>query len=57
MTDSTGEAEIERFRSSRLCRALDLVIYAEALALGTESMSDQEYNDVLGIAGEIARAD
>jgi hypothetical protein len=40
-----------------LDRALDLVIYAEALAVGTESMADQEYNDVLGIVGEIPRED
>lgn len=32
--------------------ALDVLIYGEALARGTESMAGEEYNDVLGIAGE-----
>ncbi len=33
--------------------ALDLLIYGETLALGTEAMAGEEYHDVLGIAGEI----
>jgi hypothetical protein len=32
--------------------ALDLLIYGEALARGTEEMEGEEYRDVLGIAGE-----
>jgi hypothetical protein len=33
--------------------ALDLLIYGEALARGTEEMEGEEYHDVLGIAGEV----
>lgn len=33
--------------------ALDLLIYGEALALGTEAMAGEEYVDVLGIADEV----
>jgi hypothetical protein len=33
--------------------ALDLLIYGEALARGTMEMEGEEYQDVLGIAGEI----
>jgi hypothetical protein len=33
--------------------ALDLLIYGEALARGTEEMEGEEYVDVLEIAGEI----
>lgn len=33
--------------------ALDVLIYGEALARGTESMAGEEYHDVLGIAGEV----
>lgn len=33
--------------------ALDLLIYGEALARGTEDMEKEEYHDVLGIAGEV----
>ena len=33
--------------------ALDLLIYGEALARGTMEMEGEEYNDVLGIAGEL----
>ena len=32
--------------------ALDMLIYGEALARGTEAMRGEEYNDVLGIADE-----
>lgn len=32
--------------------ALDLLIYGEALARGTESVAGDEYMDVLGIAGQ-----
>jgi hypothetical protein len=33
--------------------ALDLLIYGEALAVGTEEMFGEEYIDVLGIADEV----
>lgn len=33
--------------------ALDVLIYGEALARGTESMAGEEYHDVLGIADEV----
>lgn len=33
--------------------ALDLVIYGETMALGTESMEGETYHDVLGVADEI----
>ena len=33
--------------------ALDMLIYGETLARGTEAMLTEEYNDVLGIAHEI----
>ena len=33
--------------------ALDALIYGEALAAGTVLMTGEEYNDVLGIGGEI----
>lgn len=33
--------------------ALDLLIYGESLARGTEAMEGEEYRDVLGIAGEV----
>lgn len=33
--------------------ALDLLIYGEALARGTEEMEGEEYVDVLDIAGEV----
>lgn len=33
--------------------ALDLLIYGKALARGTEAMLGEEYNDVLGVAGEV----
>lgn len=36
-----------------LDRALDLVIYGEALARGTEAMLGEEYHDVLGIEDEL----
>ncbi len=36
--------------------ALDLLIYGEALARGTEEMEGEEYRDVLGIADEIPGA-
>lgn len=36
--------------------ALDMLIYAEAMARGTEEMEGEEYVDVLGIAGEIPAA-
>jgi len=34
--------------------ALDLLIYGEALARGTEEMEGEEYRDVLGVAEEVA---
>ena len=33
--------------------ALDLLIYGEALASGTEEMAGEEYRDVLGLLGEV----
>ncbi len=36
--------------------ALDLLIYGEALARGTEEMEGEEYVDVLDIAGEVPDA-
>ncbi|HEV2148964.1 MAG TPA: hypothetical protein VGR37_16280 [Longimicrobiaceae bacterium] len=39
-----------------LDRALDLLIYGEALATGTEAMEGEEYHDVLGIADEVPGA-
>lgn len=39
--------------TAALDAALDLVIYGEALARGTEAMAGEEYHDVLGIASEI----
>jgi hypothetical protein len=36
--------------------ALDMLIYAEALARGTEEMAGEEYVDVLGIADEVPNA-
>lgn len=36
--------------------ALDMLIYAEAMAKGTEEMAGEEYVDVLGIADEIPDA-
>ncbi len=37
--------------------ALDLVIYGEALARGTEEMEGEVYRDVLGIADEAPEPD
>jgi hypothetical protein len=39
--------------TAALDSALDLVIYGEALARGTEAMAGEEYHDVLGIASEL----
>jgi hypothetical protein len=36
-----------------LDRALDLLIYGETLARGTEAMEGEEYDDVLGLAVEV----
>jgi hypothetical protein len=36
--------------------ALDMLIYAEAMAKGTEEMEGEEYADVLGIADEVPSA-
>lgn len=33
--------------------ALDMLIYAEAMARGTEEMEGEEYVDVIGIADEV----
>lgn len=33
--------------------ALDMLIYGEALARGTEAMLGEEYSDVLGIGQEV----
>ena len=42
--------------TAALDAALDLVIYGEALARGTEAMAGEEYHDVLGIGSEIPGA-
>ena len=42
-----------RTETEALDAALDLLIYGEALARGTEEMQGEEYVDVLGIASEI----
>jgi hypothetical protein len=42
-----------RTETEALDGALDLLIYGEALARGTEEMAGEEYHDVLGIASEI----
>lgn len=42
--------------TAALDAALDLVIYGEMLARGTEAMAGEEYHDVLGIASEVPRA-
>jgi hypothetical protein len=39
--------------TAALDAALDLVIYGEALARGTEAMAGEEYHDVLGISPEV----
>ena len=36
--------------------ALDMLIYAEAMARGTEAMEGEEYVDVLGIGDEVPNA-
>ena len=36
--------------------ALDILIYGEAMARGTEEMEGEEYMDVLGIADEVPNA-
>jgi hypothetical protein len=45
-----------RTETEALDGALDLLIYGEALARGTEEMEGEEYRDVLGIAGEVPNA-
>ena len=42
-----------RTETEAIDQALDMLIYAEAMATGTEEMGAEEYVDVLGIAGEI----
>lgn len=39
--------------TAALDAALDLLIYGEAMARGTETMVGEEYNDLLGIAKEL----
>lgn len=41
-----------RTETEALNGALDLLIFGEALAKGTEAMEGEEYHDVLGLAGE-----
>jgi hypothetical protein len=43
--------------SEALDGALDMLIYGEALARGTEQMAGEEYHDVLGITDELPGAD
>jgi hypothetical protein len=38
--------------TAALDAALDLLIYGETMARGTEAMAGEEYKDVLGIAGD-----
>jgi hypothetical protein len=42
-----------RTETEALDGALDMLIYGEALARGTEAMLGEEYSDVLGIAHEV----
>lgn len=42
-----------RTETEALDGALDLLIYGEALATGTEAMEGEEYHDVLGVASEV----
>lgn len=42
-----------RTETDTLDVALDLVIFGEALALGTEAMAGEEYHDVLGHGAEL----
>lgn len=45
-----------RTETEALDTALDLLIYGEALARGTEAMEGEAYRDVLGLADEIPGA-
>lgn len=42
-----------RTETEALDGALDLLIYGEALARGTEEMEGEQYRDVLGISDEL----
>jgi hypothetical protein len=42
-----------RTETEALDLALDMVIYGDALAAGTESLGEEEYVDVLGLDGEV----
>lgn len=42
-----------RTETEALDMALDMVIYGDALAAGTESLVDEEYLDVLGLGDEV----
>jgi ribosomal protein S30 len=42
--------------TAALDAALDLLIYGEMMARGTEAMAGEEYKDVLGIAGDVPDA-
>lgn len=44
-----------RTETDALNAALDLLIYGEMLARGTEAMAGEEYNDVLGLSDEIPK--
>jgi hypothetical protein len=50
--DMAREILNARTETEALDRALDLLIYGEALARGTEEMGGEEYRDVLGLVEE-----
>jgi hypothetical protein len=50
--DMAREILNARTETEALDRALDLLIYGEALARGTEEMGGEEYRDVLGLMEE-----
>jgi len=45
-----------RTETEALDSALDLLIYGESLARGTEAMAGEEYHDVLGLASDLSTA-
>lgn len=55
--DMVKEILNAKTETEALDAALDLLIYGEALARGTEAMEGEEYRDILGIAGEVPEAD
>lgn len=51
--DMVKEILNAKTETEALDTALDLLIYGEALAEGTEAMDGEEYRDVLGVAREV----